>query len=196
MLDYVPTEIVAYAEENVVDITFNEAYPSVLPFLFNGYITNSFGRHYYEFDFAISSGNNVLSADSSLVQDFPELSGSLVYCFCIRQRDSNLYSLSDIRNSIGVCYYVFVENNGDEYWRLPYSDIPEGIEDPFGSSGVIVSGDDVIWLYNFGDFLISNSSSVFEVLNYNVNGVSLLSVFFGAGFITYVGWVLFKFLVR
>lgn len=51
------------------------------------------------------------------------------------------------------------------------------------------------FLYDFGTKVVSSSETVYDVLNYQIGGYSLLSLLFGSGFLVFLGWVVVKWVI-
>lgn len=192
MIDYVPTEIVAYADD--FPLTFDEAYPlRMLSTTIVKYENSTYG-------YDIAPTNSVLGSDGTLAAQIPELVGNRIFGFILRTLDGVYYKQSEVLNSVGVCYYVISDAVDDLglpiYYKLTKSDIPSNIENPFGSDIFFdFEGDDIYWLYNLGSSLVSSSSFVGSLLNFKIGNYNLLGLLFGGGFIVYVGWVIVKWVI-
>ena len=206
MIDYVNTEIVQYSENIPSNVpTFNEAYPYTLPPNFNAEGTGNFGnkRSYIMrivTDFSLSS---------EVVSEF-SLESDTIYAFLITHYQNITFREQSAIDYVGVCYYGFTGYNVDivdgnevprqgvgngTYIRIPFDDLPVGIVAPFGHGVSSINGTDIYWLYNLGDYLTYNGVSFSDLLNKDINGVSLLSLMFGVGFFIYVGWVVLKWVI-
>lgn len=192
MFDYCNTEIVVYAD----DLTFDQAYPRYLNFFPNGDYETVDGTFYYTFDFRVAGGDNKLPSGGTVAGMFPELVGTTIYAFLIRSRGDVGYSMQEILEGIGVCYYVLrplSSSDIGQYIRLTQSDIPMGIVNPFSES--MSFGEDVFFLYDFGRLLTFNAVDFTSLLNYGIKDFNLFSFLFTSGFLIYMGWVVLKFVI-
>ena len=196
MIDYISTEIVAYADD--FPLSFHDAYPIVqLDKLLITY-TDGTGTHTYGYDMAGTT--SVLPAGGTVANAIPQCVGNAIFAFILKSYDNQVFKQSEVLDSIGVCYYVITDSTNELgfpiYYKLTPSDIPSDIKNPFtGGIYIDLSGDDIYWLYNFGSSLVSSSSFIGSLLNFNIGGYNLLGLLFGSGFIVYIGWVVVKWII-
>lgn len=180
-------------------ITFNEAYPSSLPFVYFGTVTNFTGTHYYEYQNEVVVKDNkqaVLTFHSGgLGDNFPELLGSPIFAFYLIRRDDDTFTKDYISQTPGVCYYCSNTSgyNNDVYWyRLLSVDVdPEW--DIVGSSiGDLDTSSGVGFLVSLGQNLVSISNTLLDLVTFEVAGQPLFYYFVGGGFIIFAGWVIVK----
>ena len=196
MVDNTNTEIVAYTD----NLTFNEAYPSTLPMLYNKSYTNAFVNNVYlAFDMRVT--DSYISSDSHWVTELR--AEPRIYAFLIRQFGSDRITENDALSIVGVCYYVLtplnVNGGGDggidgTYLRIAKADIPTDIVNPFAGN-LNVKGEDIFWLYNLGEALTFRAVSFSDILNFEIGGYNLLSLLFSTGFLVYMGWAIVKWVI-
>lgn len=144
--------------------------------------------------------DSVMPSGGTLATALPQLVGKRLFAFILRAIDETYYRESEVLANIGVCYYVITDYTNDfglpYYYKLTKSDIPTDIKNPYtGGITISLEGDDIYWLYNFGSSLVSSSSFLGSLLNFNIGSYNLLGLLFGSGFIVYLGWVVVKWVV-
>lgn len=195
MIDYVPTEIVVYADDIQLYAdypTFDEAYPYILDYYYNISSPDGVSRTFdmYPTGTKLKSGGQIATTD-------PDLIGTEIYGFLIYVYEDKFFTTKQANVNIGVCYYVLRQSGGldqGKYLRLSLSDVQiSDPSNPFQGGSFVVKGEDVNWLYNLGSVLVSKTADIYDLLNFEVLGYNLISIMFGVGFIVYAGIVIKKF---
>lgn len=195
---------------NSYEPNFNDAYPTYLPLFCNGtykvvtlgYDLPSFLQSVYrsyEFTVAKTNSNFVNPYSSICVND-------TVYAFKITQLKGQTVHNWWVEK-YGVCYYVQTRDDYKDidsnyvfsyaqgtFMRLPSDSLSGIVGNPFQDL-LPVTGSDVYFLYNLGHNLVSVSSSVYDILTYDIGGTSLATILFGGGFLLYVSWVVVKWVI-
>ena len=193
MVDYAVVQEYFFSDDFHVDLfadaTFNDMYPYALDFPFMDDSQGTFDWMYCWYNYP---------ADGELCELMPELAGNAVLGLRIRSLPpgSDL-ALPDI---IETCYYVL--NNGSSMlYRCTQADVDamrdDGLKDPWLTSDPpSVDGNEGIlfFLHMLGQYLLENTFLI-DLLNFRVGDFAFIDLIFGAGFITYVTWVIIKWAV-
>lgn len=83
-------------------------------------------------------------------------------------------------------YYPLYSSSG-RYWTVPTSEFPPMSAD--------LEGDGVVWLYNFGSFLTTQSVWFNDILNFEIGGHKLVYLMASSAIFVYMGWCVVKFFV-
>ena len=191
MIDYVPTEIVAYADTEYP--SFNGAYPLVLTSRISGYYQYPLENGvvtYHSFEFRYAGKNY----PEGMAFPGSDTVGAPILAFLIREFGSLRMNTKTALDNVGVCYYVMrnVASFDRQYYRLPMSDVEKlQLNNPYLASNP-VDGEDIYFLYNLGQLLVPLSSSISSILTFNVGGYTILSLLFTSGFMAYMTWVVAK----
>lgn len=189
---------ISFLAENP-SITFNEAYPSFLTFVYFGDLTNSYGTHYYKYqNEVVLDGNSqavLTSVPGGLADSIPGLLGAPIFAFYLVQLDNDTFTKDYITQSPGVCYYCSNTSgvNNEIYWyRINSVDInPDW--NIVGSSIVdLDTSSGVGFLVSLGQNLVSISNTLLSLVTFEVAGKPLFYYFVGGGFIIFAGWVIVK----
>lgn len=192
-------------------VVFNDAYPTYLPFMFNGtyrvvtigYNIPSFLNYVYRsYDFAIAE------TKPTFVNPYESISvNNTVYAFKIA-RLKDITPSDSWYEQYGVCYYVqvtgkysdYVPDNGlivdspGTYMRLPADCIKDIVSNPLDNN-LIIQGESIDLLVSLGQNLLKSSHVVYEFLTYDIGGTNLITILFGSGFMIYVSWVVIKWFI-
>lgn len=104
---------------------------------------------------------------------------------CVRDMDGKYpavesYQLYYVKGSAGLSDYTRV--NVYVYELVDYYH-PE------------LSGDDIYWFYNFGEYIFLQLDNISGLLGIDINGYNLLYVMLGSGFIVYATWCVIKWFI-
>lgn len=180
-------------------ITFAEAYPSSLPFVYFGTTTNGYGTHYFEYQnevVLIDNKQAVLTYTSGGLGDFfPELLGSPIFAFYLTRYDDDTFTKDYISQSVGVCYYCSNTSgyNSDIFWyRLVSVDVNPDWDIVGSSIADLDTSSGAGFLVSLGQNLVSISDTLLDLVTFEVAGQPLFYWFVGGGFIIFAGWVIVK----
>ena len=188
MLDYVPMEIVAYADETTLP-PLNEIYPEVIYGMPGGnYETQTPTGCTYE----VKQTNKAAPTGLDVTTEYPECVNKDIVAV-------KLYAYyGEEQPDFQVAYYVQVNPNAIHY-KLSSSDVgtmfEQGMENPFATPSDELSGNNfLVWMHNFGQTL-TGENMIINLLNTEILGFSMIEIIFGSGFLIYVGWVFTKFII-
>lgn len=196
MLDYVPTEIVAYADTSSSDIfSYDYLYPD--PLKFNGSTSK----------FQIYKDNYLLYYTVSVPFDFTPADYDW---------NSNVSSNSVCWKITFVGYSLYVNGTYSDYYTVDYNYsgyyFDKGVDDgsiivgeqilyrcPFdltpNKAPNINAGSDIEFLYNIGSSVVELGSGINGILNYEVAGNNIMSLIFSSTIFIYIGWTVAKWLI-
>lgn len=235
MIDYVNTEIVAYADElpsNAYDI---------FPFYFKVDGENGFKNFQYNytveyyilrytnyriFDLSFCDGYGInffpvpYNPDPETgelpdnVEDLQYVMGLVVKSITFNNGSVYEYTYEDSVKTFGGQYvslcvdkdalnagnseYYFVKIPTNYIWVIP-ADFP--VTDRYHPTDFETTYDkpyaseDIYFLYDIGQLLISKLPSISEILNFRIGNQPFITLLFGGGFIIYIGWSVFKWFV-
>lgn len=138
-----------------------------------------------------------------------EYSGQPIIEFMVTKYSASIPSnnrtlfLNKNLDRIDRCYYIIGGYTYDivplpTFYRISKDDVLKFCtNEPVSSlTPKPFNGRDVQLLYNFGRTVYHFSATALtRLLEFDVGGINLLSLFFGTGFIIYVGWVILKFTI-
>ena len=186
MLDYVPMEIVAYAEEETP--TFDEVYPHLIDnwgVNLQDYAAKTF-YNWAPTNYTYESG---MDLDTDTI---PNIVGAQIVAVQMYRYMGTYY------NEYETCFYASANDN---LYRITQADVNQlkgqGMEDPWATPTAppAFNGNNILeWLYDFGKNLIQDNGLI-NVLSYDIGGYNILSFLTANGFIIVMGWIIIKFVI-
>ncbi len=203
MIDYVPMEIVAYADEpdySSLPFTEEELFPSELTL--KNYRLGQFHTtiNGYEVTYLVRHGGYAVRSDAPILQTQPQILGQDVTCLL-------LYSYTGVVLGETSGFYAYygstnldyssnaVSASGCPMYKLTPADYltEGGSENPLPDYDI--SGRGVEWLYGLGEFLAAHSEEFSDLLSIKIGDFNLIGFFIGAGFAVYMGWCIVKWII-
>lgn len=190
MLDYISTEIVAYADDIYGAGYFSGVagtwYLDTLSTTFCTVSEATLSRPWYYPLKLRDVEVQALVASGFLTQTVAdEHSGNWYWVHCIRDMD--------LRSPSNAGYQLYYLDGLIGNWLFPeyhlvnvYCSTLPDIYNPQ------IGGTDIYWLYNLGNYILLNVADLNAFLNRSVLGGSLSYFMFGAGFIVFATWAIIK----
>lgn len=180
-------------------ITFDNAYPSWLEFVYFG--TNSSGSSsgiYYKYtnEVVILDGKQAtLTNTTGLAADIPSLLGAPVFAFYLVQRNNDTFTKSYIESTVGPCYYCSNTSgyNNNIYWyRLTRADIDPDWSIVGSDIGELDTSSSIGFLASFGQNILGAADSLLDIVSLDVGGKPLFYWLVGSGFFVFAGILVAK----
>ena len=186
MLDYVPMEIIAYADE-ATPPEFDIVYPSKTTTL--EMLKPLSGKAYLQEYTGFKA-----TSDTKFAKDHPMWVNAPIMAYKMIEYESVIY------DNYETAFYAQASTT---LYRLSDSDIAllkaKGMEDPWPNGAMEPSpsfdGSNILeWAHNLGESLISENG-IISVLSKDIGGYTIMDLITGNGFLIVMGWIIIKFVI-